>query len=132
MSWKAGFLACAGCFLSIYLGIKGILLIPDESFAYTSGLTGNALVALLLGSILGVLFLVSYTPRPFRGLRMYVYIILGFFSTLVIVYILFAFVVTILSAIATLILAILIRERKPKNIATRFIAFLGSADVGES
>ena len=129
MSWKAGLLACAGCVLSIYLGIKGILLIPDESLAYTSGLAEYALIALLLGSMLGVLFLVSYTPKPFRGLRMYVYIILGFFSTLFIVYILFAFVVTILSAIATLILVI--RERKPKNIATRFIAFLGSTDVGE-
>ena len=82
MSWKAGLLACAGCFLSIYLGIKGILLIPDESLAYTSGLT---------------------------------------------VYILFAFVVSLLRAIAKLI-----REGKPKNLATRFIAFLGSADVGES
>ena len=127
MSWKAGFLACAGCFLSIYLGIKGILLIPDESLAYTSGLVAYALVALLLGSILGVLFLVSYTPRPFRGLRMYVYIILGFFLPLFIVYILFAFVVSLLRAIAKLI-----RERKPKNLATRFIAFLGSADVGDS
>ena len=127
MSWKAGFLAGVGVVLSIYLGIKGILLIPDESFAYTSGLTGNALVALLLGSIAGLLLLVSYTPRPFRGLRMYVYIILGFFSTLFIVYVLFAFVVSLLRAIAKLI-----RERKPKNLATRFIAFLGSADVGDS
>ena len=130
MSWKAGFLACAGSVLSIYLGIKVILLIPDESFAYTSGLTGYAIVVLLLGYTLGTLFLVSYTPRSLRGLRMYVYIILGFFSPLFIVYILFVFVVSLLNAIVMLILAI--RERKPENLVTRFIAFLGSADVGES
>ena len=112
------------------MGIKVILLIPDESFAYTSGLAGYAIVVLLLGYTLGTLFLVSYTPRSLRGLRMYVYIILGFFLPLFIVYILFVFVVSLLNAIVMLILAI--RERKPENLVTRFIAFLGSADVGES